>query len=244
MPSKVYSSNPSPTLIRFRFSSLLIVVTLLATLASCGKRPIDDEFTQWVGDDDAASSSADADGLSTADLRIFELSGPVRRLSTVTYYDVTPGQNGQFLIPDSLNCTETIVFFDSLGRYVPRRDERIRRDEQGRIVRWEDHRPNLRRIHGGFLRDTLSYRHVSENVVATSGMGEYAITVYDNAHRIVGQYTDPLNDGEQTAVFNVYLDADGLGNWTRRLGIWTTQSAGRRPHISYTLDERNIVYWQ
>ena len=127
--------------------------------------------------------------------------------------------------------------------YVTRRDERVRRDEEGRIIRWEDRRPNLRRLHGGFLKDTLSYRHVSPNIVQTSGMGDYAITVYDDNHRIVGQYTDPLADGDKTAVFNVYRAEDSHGNWTERLSIWTTQTPGQRPHISYSLDRREIVYY-
>ena len=137
---------------------------------------------------------------------------------------------------------KTVVYFDSLGNYVPRRDERIKRDEYGRIVRWEDRRPNLRRVHGGFLKDTLTYRHISPNVVQSAGMGDYAITVYDDNRRVVGQYTDPIAAGEQSAVFNLYRSEDERGNWTERLSVWTTQAPGSRPHVSYTLTRRDIKY--
>lgn len=217
---------------------LLSILTVL--LVACGRQPIDDQFSEWVEQTDGS----DSDQALTPDLKVFEVSGPARKIHTVTYYGVIPCADGQFQIPDSLNCTETTVYIDTLGRYVPRRDERVRRDSAGRIVSWEDRRPNLRRIDGGFLRDTLGYTHISENVLTTTGMGEYAVTVYDNDHRIVGQYTDPLTDGEKTAVFNVYLDEDDRGSWTRRMGVWTTQTSGQRPHVSYTLDQRDITYWR
>lgn len=219
---------------------LLPLLLPLALLAACGQQPIDDQFTEWVEENDGS----DSDAALSPDLKVFEVNGPAKKIHTVTYYGVTPCSDGQFQITDSLNCTETTVYIDTLGRYVPRRDERVSRDSAGRIVSWEDHRPNLRRIHGGFLRDTLGYTHISNNVLTTSGMGEFAVTVYDNDHRIVGQYTDPLVDGEKTVVFNIYLDQDDRGSWTRRMGVWTTQSTGQRPHVSYTLDQRDITYWR
>ncbi|MDE6556194.1 MAG: hypothetical protein K2K55_04435 [Duncaniella sp.] len=221
------------------FITLVTAAMIGLTGASCSQRPIDDQVTDWLTDADGTDTL-----FTTSDLSTFEVSGRVRRLHTLTYYDIIPDGKGGFTIPDSMNCTETVVYFDTLGRYVPRRDERIRRDSAGRIVRWEDHRPNLRRIHGGFLRDTLAYTRLSDNVLTTSGMGEFAVTVYDNDHRIVGQFSDPMTDGDQTAVFNVYLEADSLANWTSRMGVWTTRSHGCRPHVSYTLDRRTIDYWK
>jgi hypothetical protein len=192
-----------------------------------------------------ASSAREADGelFETSDLSLFELRDRVKRVTTNTYYNVTLDADSVIIDSVPANVVTTEVYFDSLGHYVPRRDERLRRDEWGRIVRWEDRRPNLRRVHGGFLKDTLSYRHVSSNVVQSTGMGDYSITVYDDRRRVVGQYTDPLADGEHTAVFNLYRDEDERGNWTERLSVWTTQSTGSRPHISYSLDRREIVYY-
>lgn len=192
-----------------------------------------------------ASSAREADGelFETSDLSLFELRDRVKRVTTNTYYNVTLDADSVIIDSVPANVVTTEVYFDSLGHYVPRRDERLRRDEWGRIVRWEDRRPNLRRVHGGFLKDTLSYRHVSSNVVQSTGMGDYSITVYDDRRRVVGQYTDPLADGEHTAVFNLYRDEDERGNWTERLSVWTTQSTGSRPHISYSFDRREIVYY-
>lgn len=192
-----------------------------------------------------ASSAREADGelFETSDLSLFELRDRVKRVTTNTYYNVSLDADSVIIDSVPANVVTTEVYFDSLGHYVPRRDERLRRDEWGRIVRWEDRRPNLRRVHGGFLKDTLSYRHVSSNVVQSTGMGDYSITVYDDRRRVVGQYTDPLADGEHTAVFNLYRNEDERGNWTERLSVWTTQSTGSRPHISYSLDRREIVYY-
>ncbi len=179
----------------------------------------------------------------SADLALLELRHRVKRVTKTTYYKVTPGVDSVEVDTASVNRLETTIYFDSLGNYVQRRDERISRDNLGRMVRWEDHRPNHRRLHGGFLKDTLGYRHVSENVVESEGMGDFAVTVYDDNRRIVGQYTDPRVDGEHTAVFNIYRRNDRRGNWIERLSVWTTQTTGARPHISYTLDRREITYY-
>ncbi|MCI9285750.1 MAG: hypothetical protein HFJ91_08185 [Muribaculaceae bacterium] len=190
--------------------------------------------------------SADTDGqpFESADLALLELRHRVKRVTKTTYYNVTPGPDSVAIDTAAVNRFETIVYFDSLGNYVPRRDERIVRDELGRMKRWEDHRPNLRRLHGGYLKDTLSYTHLSPNVIQSDGMGDFAVTVYDDRRRIVGQYTDPHVDGDHTAVFNIYRAEDPHGNWTERLSVWTTQSAGSRPHVSYTLDRRDITYYR
>lgn len=209
----------------------IIAAVAFALTASC------------TGSRDGGENPAEADTFESSDLALFELRHRVRNVTTTTYYNVTPGPDSVAVDTMPENRLTTVIYFDSLGRYVQRRDERIRRDSLGRIIRWEDHRPNLRRLHGGFLKDTLSYRHLSSNVVQTSGMGDYAITVYDDDHRIVGQYTDPLVDGEHTAVFNIYRAEDSRGNWTERLSTWTTQTPGQRPHISYTLDRREIAYY-
>lgn len=195
-------------------------------------------------DDGGVAGATEASGaIETSDLALFELRGRVKRVTTTTFYNVTPGPDSVAVDTLPANRMTTVAYFDSLGHYVARRDERLRRDEYGRIIRWEDRRPNLRRLHGGFLKDTLTYRHMSPNVVQTSGMGDYAVTVYDDSHRIVGQYTDPLVDGEHTAVFNIYRSEDSRGNWTERLSVWTTQAPDARPHISYSLDRREISYW-
>ncbi len=217
--------------------------SLLYTALLC---PVTSFMLSCVGETGGEASSArEADGelFETSDLSLFELRDRVKRVTTNTYYNVTLDADSVIIDSVPANVVTTEVYFDSLGHYVPRRDERLRRDEWGRIVRWEDRRPNLRRVHGGFLKDTLSYRHVSSNVVQSTGMGDYSITVYDDRRRVVGQYTDPLADGEHTAVFNLYRDEDERGNWTERLSVWTTQSTGSRPHISYSLDRREIVYY-
>ena len=187
----------------------------------------------------------DTDGdelFETTDLSLFELRHRVKSVHTTVYYNVVPGGDSVAVDTTAQNVVKTVVYFDSLGNYVPRRDERIKRDEYGRIVRWEDRRPNRRRVHGGFLKDTLTYRHISPNVVQSAGMGDYAITVYDDNRRVVGQYTDPIAAGEQSAVFNLYRSEDERGNWTERLSVWTTQAPGSRPHVSYTLTRRDIKY--
>ncbi|MDE6394354.1 MAG: hypothetical protein K2K77_03335, partial [Duncaniella sp.] len=116
-----------------------------------------------LGNDDRTVAGTDT--FETSDLSLFELRHRVRNVTTTTYYNVIPGPDSIAIDTMPENRLTTVIYFDTLGRYVTRRDERIRRDSLGRIIRWEDHRPNLRRLHGGFLKDTLSYRHVSPNVV-------------------------------------------------------------------------------
>lgn len=208
----------------------------LALASSCHDGHTTGSDSEW---DDTDSGEI----FETSDLSLFELRHHVKRVTTTTYYNVTPGPDSVAIDTMAVKPLVTTVYFDLLGHYVPRRDERVKRDEWGRIIRWEDRRPNLRRLHGGFLKDTLTYRHDSPNVVRTSGMGDYAVTVYDDNRRVVGQYTDPLADGEHTAVFNLYRAEDPRGNWTERLSVWTTQAPGARPHVSYSLDRREISYY-
>ncbi len=217
--------------------SLLIPASLfLLTLPSCSGN-VGDSDPVYVFDD------SDENPFESADLALLELRHRVRSVTKTTYYKVTPGVDSMVVDTFAVNRIETTSYFDTLGNYVARRDERIHRDELGRMVRWEDSRPNHRRLHGGFLKDTLAYRHLSPNVVESDGMGDFAVTVYDDSRRIVGQYTDPRIDGEHTAVFNIYRAEDARGNWTERLSVWTTQTPGNRPHTSYTLDRREIKYY-
>lgn len=211
---------------------LLIIIAALAATA-CSP-------TVASPDEEAAGEQP---VFETTDLSLFELRHRVKSATKTTYYRATPDGDSVNIDTAASHVAVSVAYFDTLGNYVTRQDERLRRDQWGRIIRWEDRRPNHGRLSGGFLKDTLSYRHLSANVVETSGMGDFAVTVYDNDRRIVGQYTDPLVDGDHTAVFNLYREADSLGNWTERLSVWTTQSTGRRPHISYTLERRKIVYW-
>lgn len=221
---------------RKSFILLSLAVTLLSMAIWTGCSP-------YKGADDQSEDSSEGI-FQSSDLSLFELNHRVKRVTSTTYYNVTPlGSDSVIVDTIPSNRLETVVYFDTLGHYVPRRDEHITRDDLGRIVRWDDRRPNLRRVHGGFLRDTLTYRHLSPNVVATSGMGDYAVTVYDDLNRVVGQYTDPLTEGEHTAVFNIYRNEDQRGNWTERLSVWTTQSPGSRPHVSYSLERREIIYY-
>lgn len=245
-----------------KFIITVALVCISLWLGACG--PIGNWAGSLTGQAEDSSSDAAADYVfESSDLALFELHHRVKRVTTTTYYDVTP------VTPDSVTVDtlpdhriQTVVYFDTLGHYLARRDERITRDDLGRIIRWDDRRPNLRRVHGGFLRDTLTYRHISPNVVTSSGMGDFAVTVYDDRSRIVGQYTDPLSapapkastadeppprpkrvTDTNTAVFNIYRAEDSHGNWTERLSVWTTQAPDSRPHISYTLERRTITYY-
>ncbi len=183
----------------------------------------------------------------TGDLAIFELCGRVRNVTKTTYHKVTLIDGDSLSIDtNAVNRVETKIYFDSLGHYVKRRNERIERDSEGRIVKWSDGRPNIKGLHGGFLRDTLRYNHVSENLVKSSGMGQFATTIYDDNHRIIGQYTNPLsnqNRGDIGSCFNIYRAEDNHGNWTERLTVWVTQGESEIPHVSYTVDTREIIYY-
>lgn len=216
-----------------RILTSIALPSLLALCAGCGGNP----------------STIHCDSLpdnvfETPDLSLNELTGHVKKVTTTTYYKATPDADFTNVEVDTMpsNVMVTTVYFDSLGTYVARRDERIKRDAEGRITRWEDRRPNLNRQHGGFLKDTLAYEHVSPNLMRTEGMAEYAAIVYDDRHRVVGQYSAPAIDGSTSAVFNLYRTEDPQGNWTERLSIWNTAQPGGKPHTSYTLERREITY--
>lgn len=210
-----------------------ILITLSIATAGCSAPVVADEEGEAVNA-----------RFESADLSLFELHGRVKSATKTTYYKMTPSGDSLAIDTIAANRLVTTIYFDTLGNYVPRRYERLKRDNEGRIVRWEDRKPNLGKLHGGFLKDTLGYEHVSPNVVKSDGMSDFAITVYDDNHNIVGQYTDPIVEGEHTACFNVYREFDPKGNWIKRFSVWTTQQPGGKPHISYTAEEREIKYYR
>lgn len=218
---------------RIFIAATAISTILTFAMAGCTSAPASGESVMM--ESDAA--------FETSDLSLFELHNRVKRVTKTTYYNVTPHGDSVVIDTAAINRLVTTIYFDSLGNYVTRRYERLRRDSAGRITRWEDRKPNLGKLHGGFLRDTLGYEHINQNVVLSNGMGDFAVTVYDDNHNIVGQYTDPVIDGEHTACFNIYRDFDVHGNWTKRITVWTTQQPGERPHISYSAEERDIIYY-
>ncbi len=220
--------------LRLRLLTTIVLPSLLALCAGCGGNP------------SFEAPPATAETFESPDLSLNELTGRVKSVRTTTFYKATPDRDFVTVEVDTMpeNVMVTTVYFDSLGTYVARRDERIRRDAEGRMTRWEDRRPNLNRQHGGFLKDTLSYEHVSPYLLRTEGMAEYATIVYDERHRVVGQYSAPAVDGETSAVFNLYRTEDEEGNWTERLSIWNTAQPGDRPHTSYTLERREITYYR
>ncbi len=216
-------------------------ISLAAGLAmtSCHTAETSDEWST----DTPVDESRKLDAEPYSDLKMFELRGPVKDCAKATYYKVSyAGNKVSFdTMPETVHKTD--LYFDKLGNYVPSSSEKIERDTEGRITYWRDRRPNVKGVDPGLLRDTLRYTHVNDNVLQSKGMGEFAITVYDNDGRIVGQYTDPDIAGTQMSAFNVYREFDSYGNWTERLTVWTTQSAGGRPHVNYTLDRREITYY-
>lgn len=198
-----------------------------------------------------------ADTFQTSDLKLFELMHRVKRAYLTTYYKVDMKADGTLDVDTAAESRiDVTIFFDSLGHYVCRRGERVKRDGRGNIVRWEDRRPNLGQLHGGFLKDTLRYTELSPGVLESEGMGDYAVAVRDQRGNIMGQFAQPMVDGTPGSCFNVYRYYDPAGNWTERLTIWVTASdpaaAGARatdsvvtagrPHVSYSLTRRTIVY--
>ena len=211
-----------------------VIPLLTATLAACSysAKEADEELPQ-------AQESAN----EYSDLRMFEFKGKVKSAVRETFYNVTL-ENGEFVVDTTAATRRTVnLYFDELGNYVPSRDELLKRDEQGRLTYWRDRRPNARKVDPGVLRDTLAYEHLSDNVLFSSGMGETAVTVYDNDNRIVGQYSKPDIDGVTMSAFNIYRNQDDQGNWTERSTVWVSNAPGKKPHISYTVDRRTIEYY-
>ncbi|MBD5317616.1 MAG: hypothetical protein HDS11_08105 [Bacteroides sp.] len=210
------------------------------SLTGCGS---DEKRTVTDFSEPETDLSAELEAEPYSDLKMFELRGPVKGCVKETFYDVDMGPDSLIVNDDEQVRRRTELYFDRTGNYVVSNSEKIERDAKGQITYWRDNRPNNPKTHPGMLRDTLRYTHVNNNVLQSSGMGEFAVTVYDNEGRIVGQYSEPDIDGTQMAAFNVYRIFDSYGNWTERLTVWTSQSAHGKPHVSYTLDRRDISYY-
>ncbi len=218
-----------------KFILALMAGAAMALASSCGTS----------GTADEASAEAAADTTVCTDLALHELHGPVKECTKTSYFDVK-------LDGDSYTVVDTVgdavisstARFDEQGRYIKKENESIRRDEMGRIVRWEDHRPNAENVPGGFLKDTLEYKYVNGNHLVSTGMGAYAVIVYDDEGKVVGQYTAPELTKTYTSAFNVYKKFDKKGNWTERLTIWSTMGAKDSiPHLNYSVDRREIIYY-
>lgn len=226
--------------IEMRFLSLCALCTAIM-LQSCNSGQKDVET--WSSD--TATQLNDSEKLlpDSPDLRLFELQGNVKNCERTAFYDVKVVNDNPVVDTTRVKPRVTDLYFDELGNYVTSSSELVKRDDNGRITYWRDARPNTSGLAPGMLRDTLNYKYVNHNLLQTSGMGEYAVTVYDNRSRIVGQYSEPAVDGSVMSSFNVYLKEDSEGNWTERLTVWTTKSPKGRPHVSYTLERRKITYY-
>lgn len=221
--------------------SNIFVLGLLAAAAmsmfSCGGGS--DESSETVG----AADTGEA-GPAVNDLALYELNGDVKKVVKTTYYDVDL-INEEYKI-DSLgeNVIESTIYFDEDGRLKPRKDEVVKRDAKGRIVYWEDHRPNAKGQAVGYLKDTLSYKYVNGNHMINDGMGNYSVIVFDDDNKVVGQYMVPRQNYSQSCAFNVYKKFDKQGNWTERVTIWSTQGKDApRPSLKYSIDRRDITYY-
>ncbi|MCM1337919.1 MAG: hypothetical protein NC187_09585 [Candidatus Amulumruptor caecigallinarius] len=220
----------------------LLLPLLSLLVGACSGGASDTDVTDEDTDFDPVTLASSQ--VSTADLKHYELVGPVKSSRRVTYYDLmeTDGK----LEPDttSSNVLETVAYFDANGGYVTKKDERLRRDEQGRITRWEDRHPNYRTIHPGFLRDTLAYEFPHTNVMRVHGKGLLTVVVTDRFGNIIGQQSHSSDPKYDTSATNIYRRYDSHGNWTERLTVWTTSTRGDSiPTIRYSVDRRKIVYY-
>lgn len=192
------------------------------------------------------NSSVSTDSITSAsqDLKLYELKGPVKECTKTSYFDVTM-QGDRFVVDSAgTNVVKSTAHFDSNGNYVAKSHERVTRDKQGRLTRWEDRRPNVDNIHGGVLKDTLQYSYINGNHVLSDGMGVYALVVFDDDNKVVGQYTVPSSTRKATSAFNVYKAFDDRGNWTERVTIWSTEGMNDpHPSVHYSIDRRDIVYY-
>lgn len=221
--------------------SNLFVLSLLTAAAmsmfSCGGNSEEVTDAAEVAEGEEAVASVN-------DRAIYELNGDVKKVVKTTYYDVDL-INEEYKI-DSLgqNVIESTIYFDEDGKLKPRKDEVVRRDAKGRIVYWEDHRPNAKGQAVGYLKDTLSYKYVNGNHMVSDGMGNYSVIVYDDDNKVVGQYMVPRQNYSQNCSFNVYKKFDKNGNWTERVTIWSTQGKdASKPSVKYSIDRRDISYY-
>ena len=202
-----------------------------------------------IADDNAENVSARTRSVEKttgySDLKMFELMGPVKECITETFYKCE--YNGDKIIADTTDIfrRSTQVSFDKAGRYITAKDELVKRDDKGRMTYWRDARPNDASLNPGKLRDTLSYIHLNNNVLESSGMDEYAVTVYDNQGRVVGMYSqNSTATNAHASAFNVYRKEDMRGNWIERLTVWTSRGVNGQPHVTYSLTRRSITYYK
>lgn len=193
--------------------------------------------------DTSASTEADSTAVANNDRAFFELNDNVKEAAKTTYLQVK--LVGDSVVIDTTAAARqlTTVYFGKDGSYVTKKNEKLTRDDSGRITRWEDHRPNAKGVYGGFLRDTLVYDYDAPNVMVVTGMGERSTIVRDDRGNIVGQYSTPLELGANISAINVIKKTDDRGNWTERLTVWTVQAPGSPRKVSYTIDRRDIKYY-
>lgn len=224
-------------------SVFLLSLLITCLFNSCGNSGKSSDVWDSNSDSVATGSTAvDESPEFYSDLKMFELHGSVKQCNVSTYYDVKVDDR-QNVDTTGLSPRTVTLDFDQAGGYLTTDSELVKRDKEGRITYWRDRRPNVAGVHPGLLRDTLSYTHVNDNVLKSSGMGEFAVTVYDNDGKVIGQYSEPDVDGTQMAAFNIYRKFDEGGNWIERLTVWTSSSQGGRPHISYSFEHRDIIYY-
>lgn len=219
---------------------LIPAVLALTLLCSCSGHQ-GEEAPESVEFDALEAAMAQT---ATPDLRHYELVGPVKSSTRTTYYALQE-VDGQ-LQPDtaSTNKVMAVAYFDEAGGYVSKKDERIRRDNQGRITRWEDRHPNYSSIHPGFLKDTLAYTFESDNVMRVTGKKMETVVVTNPLGFILGQHTHSTSPRYDTTASNIYRKYDSHGNWTERLTVWTTRTEGDSiPSVRYSIDRRRIIYY-
>ncbi len=204
-------------------------------LAGCGSSD-KEANSEYLADTDTVAAFG-------TDLALYELIGSPRDVSKTTYYDVV-ADNGNYRIADSTKSRMSAIRFSEAGKYLPKKDERVRRDDQGRINYWENFHPVAAKVPIGFSKDTLAFRYIDDNHLISDGMGQYAVVVYDNDHKIIGQTTVSRLNHITTSAHNVYNKFDKNGNWTERLTIWSTQGVNDAlPTVHYTIDKRTISYY-
>lgn len=218
----------------------IMLAAFALVMTGCSKKG-DTEVWDSEGSDSVVSAQI-SDSTEFTDLRLFELKGKVKNVKRSTYYEVSFFGKDPVISQDSQPRVTTLTFSE-LGQYVCSPSELVKRDDRGRIIYWRDNRRNAKSVHPGLLRDTIAYNYLNNNVVETGGMGEFAVTVYDNEPRVVGMFSDPDIAGSEMTANNIYRKFDQNGNWTERLTVWTTRSAGGRPHVSYSLEQREIEYY-
>lgn len=200
------------------------------------------------GDSDKVSNNdylADTDSMSVLgqDLSLYELKGSPREVTKTTYFDVVR-QNDSYQIGDSTKTQMSAIRFSEDGKYLPKKDEKVRRDSEGRITYWENNHPVAAKVPIGFSKDTLGFKYIDQNHMVSDGMGQYAVVVYDDDHKIIGQTTVSRLNHITTSAHNIYKRFDKNGNWTERLTIWSTQGVSDPlPKVHYTIDKRTITYY-